>query len=301
MKIVPSATVAGSVWMALVVVIVVLGCLPSVVMAKKSVLVLLNNGEELANNTCSEADLAIMKPLLGDSGSNSDDDDDDDDEEEEEEDDRRRRHLRIGMNAQRQLFAASCKYKCRGFTRGQCMVTDCMGYRRDLSYDEIEARDLTWQSECPGDIARIKNDLTKIIPSVSPPCQALLKAPSSVTCYNDVVYAEIESYTLWDSTTNTVLQSNFTSGSSICSKQTINIEAVPNDCVDAVQLELKGPYAVVQKFSNVGPFTLFGHSSTNSSDLLGRRLPVGKYTIYPTLLGSEMKMKSFSFTVKFCL
>jgi hypothetical protein len=198
----------------------------------------------------------------------------------------------------RELLREKCYDLCRGWKRGTCLVTGCSGFRRQLRLlPGKESRDRYLKLVCSKKAQEFDNILTKLVSHVSNGCKMVLQAKREITCDDLANYAAIESFSLWDGTTDTILRTNLQNGDSICSNVSINIEAIPNACVEKASLQLKGPISVKSKQKTTGPYYLFGNSG---GDIFGQTLPVGLYTLTTELPDTDVPPATLTFSVKTC-
>jgi hypothetical protein len=94
------------------------------------------------------------------------------------------------INTERQLYPIYCKTYCLGYVKGTCRVTNCKGYRRELTYPTDDSYNVT----CTEKIGLMNKTLNTLINSnaVSPPCQRLLQKQRIFECFDDTTYGEIE-------------------------------------------------------------------------------------------------------------
>ena len=204
----------------------------------------------------------------------------------------------------RELYPRKCKNNCAGLATGTCRATDCLGYRRrelgDKRNGDRKNRDLQ-EMQCPAlvELMHSKLDLLQISSS----CRKFLdKTKRVTTCFDDVIYGEIEGVRLWKVSYfwSTVLQERMAStGYSFCKSTSFNLESINNDCVESAYMELTGPnnYRYTNYQTNA-PYTLFNDLGFT---MLGQRLStVGEYTLSITPDGFDYKKKTFKFTLKSC-
>jgi hypothetical protein len=121
-----------------------------------------------------------------------------------------------------------------------------------------------------------------------------LTIPFSVTT------GSVEAIRLWNTTTDTILDSNFTGGT-ICRGRQFNLEIVLGSCATSYMATLTGPAGRVRQNSGtMRPFSLYG--DTNGK-FLGKALfavGVHNYTIYPDQIISN-QAKSILLNVTNCL
>lgn len=176
-------------------------------------------------------------------------------------------------------------------------------FRRELQ-DETDGdhknRDLQ-EMQCPAllELVHSKLDLLEI----SSTCRKFLdKAKRVTTCFDDVIYGEIEGVRLWKVSFfwSSVLQERMPStGYSFCKSTSFNLESINNDCVENALMELKGPNNYVYtNYQTFAPYTLFNDLGIT---MLGKKMTTpGEYTLSITPDGFADKKKSFTFTIKNC-
>jgi hypothetical protein len=167
-----------------------------------------------------------------------------------------RRHLRKEFNSKdRELpfYTSICKKNCAGFQTGTCLATKCVGYRRQLATNED--RDLQ-TAMCENQITSTNQKLNNLVSSnaVSEGCQAVLQAPRSVSCYNDVIFGEIESFSMVTVGRNGVTRTNIESGATVCRNAYVDTVAIP--CVEYANFLLTGPNGYRKESNNVCCFTI---------------------------------------------
>lgn len=266
--------------------------LPFAVEAKLVMSIVLNGGTlpTTEGYNCSDNDAQLIKTAIGA------DDDDDDDSADEEEDDRRLR-----------TYAKKCKDFCMFFARNTCHVTGCFGYRRrTLQENDPRANRLSAHRKldddeaiCASGITALNTDLDNLLPQLSEGCRLVVQNKRAVSCFDDVRYATVKSFTLWNADTDTIVQDNIQNNTSFCyTNRTMNIEAVTNACVEEIDLNMKGPVSRSREIESSGPYSIFGN--VGDDDFLGRVLPVGTYTVRSTLDGSLTPTSRVTFMVKRC-
>lgn len=268
----------------------------------KLVLSLILNGGVLPTNEgydCNEQDSQLIDSAIG---SDSGDDDDDDRR-------RRRRHL--------STYPARCKNLCLGYAPRTCRVTGCMGYRRrSLSQETTsvapvsylrssvpQPRQLDDDSDdaaiCAAGLLDLNTKLDQLIPQLSTSCQSVVQNHRTVSCFDDVRFASVSSFTLWNADTDTVIQANLQNNTSFCyTNRTLNIEAVANACVDEINMSIQGPVSRSREIESLPPYSIFGN--VDSYNFTGRILPVGTYTVRTTLEGSLTPISRVTFSVRTC-
>jgi hypothetical protein len=203
-----------------------------------------------------------------------------------------------------------CKSLCAGKVSPYCHVTQCAGSYRRLE-NESE-KDVSVESSnndrilggdndklCQEGIERLNDDLDDLLPQLSALCRPLVQNYREVACFDDSETSMIESFTLWDTYTDTAVEDVIVNGDSFCSSTSpFTILANSNSCVSNMQLKLEGPIKIVRNERGAGPYSVFGF---DSSDLfIGKVFPVGKYTITGKLAGSGLKDTQVSFTIRSC-
>ena len=95
------------------------------------------------------------------------------------------------LSTDRELFPIYCKSYCRGYVKGTCRVTNCKGYRRELT-DSMEN---PYNVSCPEKIQLMNHTLNALVKSktFSSSCQRLISKPRTFECFDDRAYGEIES------------------------------------------------------------------------------------------------------------
>ena len=233
--------------------------------------ILLNNGQNLpTNQTCNSADNVKIDQILNATTL--------------------RRNLRNeNRNKDRKLWPAYCKNNCAGFAQNTCRATGCKGYRRDLEED----RDLQSTMNCTAQIKDINTKLTQLVTNrqVTSNCRALLNAPRNISCYDDVIYGQVEYMKVWD--TRGVVVLDGTPGMTFCRGPLFNVEVVVNNCVDRLDTVVTGPSGF-----NIATTTYnFPYLGTIDGNVFYQ---TGKYTVITTPDGFPHKAKSCVFEVKNC-
>lgn len=273
------------------------------VLADRSVIVLLNNGEDSAYS-CSTAELDQASAILYASSLNST---------------YGRRHLRTTMedlddmtdsiltDPQHRTLAngAKCKNLCAGVATGRCLAVDCKGYRRrSLIGEEQDDRNLLSGASftCTQQVDYINAELNKLASGnqVSSSCKTFLSRPRSITCFDDVIYGVVENFRLWDTAASPqkIINDNFIGGD-ICSHQEVTIQAQTNECVDHVLNSLQGSNGYyAEKGEYKLPFSIFGdYFWDGNPSYAGRKLPVGQYELTSLPDGLQEKKKTLKFNV----
>ena len=250
--------------------------LPSLVEAKLLMSVILNGGvfptEE--GYSCNTNDALLIQNTIG-----TEDDDDD----------------------RRKLAPKKCKDQCAGLAAGSCMITGCKKYRRRtlratttvrrLDDDDDEAR-------CESGLVALNKELDMLLPKLSVGCRSVVKDKRVVSCFDDVRYAKVESFNMWNADIDTIVKTNIPNNFVFCyTGSKLDIEAVANACVEEMDISIKGKINRSREIETTGPYSVFGNTGTN---FVGRILPVGTYTVKTTLEGSLTPTSQVTFTVKTC-
>jgi hypothetical protein len=226
---------------------------------------------------------------------------------------RRGRNLRMGGdNGARQLPArTNCDKACAGFNPQFCanIYPDCKGWTgRDLSIsdampsyqaDNVKNRNLviTTLSQCQVKVGDINVALNNLGNVVSAQCTAVMAAQRDFTCYDSNVCG-IEKFRLWNADTDTVANENFVNGSSFCrSAFRFNVEAVGVPCVGDVDMNMYGPNFFDNTYEGLAPYVIFGQNGTN---IYGKRLAVGNYTLTATPDMKADLTKTLTFNINNC-
>ena len=205
-----------------------------------------------------------------------------------------------------QHTASYCRDQCRGMATGYCTAVGCSSYnkkRRQLqNYGKGFASNSTL---CRTTADSISSDLDYLVSQsmVSSSCVALLQAPRTMECYEDVMYGIIEQFTIIDADTDTVLVPYLHARRTICGSAALNIEVLVNPCVASVNITLVNKKAgyratVVYDTTVPGPYTLFGMNGVG--DFKGEHLPFGNYTLDGTPDGNFNKTRSRMFYLDSC-
>jgi hypothetical protein len=93
-----------------------------------------------------------------------------------------------------------------GYATGTCLAKQCKGFRRnerDRALIQSSANDNSreLQLTCDEGLAKFNQDLDAIIPQLSSSCRPILQSSRTTDCFDDVRYAAIESFTLWNTDT----------------------------------------------------------------------------------------------------
>jgi hypothetical protein len=198
---------------------------------------------------------------------------------------------------------AYCADKCAdgAYTPGTCRVTGCakFGFRK-LKYGMGTVSNSTL---CTMTNTAVSNDLDSLVSQnlVSNTCQALLKAPRVVECYEDTMYGMIKFFNLYDAQTDRPIKTAMDGGYKSCSGKLINFLVLADECVKTLNITLTGTNGYRQeKFDDKLPFTLFMMNGTSTTDYLGQVLADGNYTIWATPDGFDEKKRWRKFSVGPC-
>jgi hypothetical protein len=285
------------------------GLIPSAVVADNMIRVLFNNGLSptgQSDKLCTSNDMDIIRPLFNISmtrnlrsrPANEIDIHDLDSEDDV-----------AQSNKQRELlyFPPHCKDNCRYYPPDRCMATGCVGYRRVLGGrgNETDSRHLQLSSWCNVSATTINAGLDNLVATdrVSASCKLLLGAPRKFECYNDVKYGVVESFSVYDSTSdgNILLKADAPNGFNFCTTVKIAIEAIANLCVKNVQFDVTGPNGYkYSRFEKSPPFSLFSKNG-DGTILNGKKLKdIGTYNITMVPDGLPHKKQDFTFNVVSC-
>jgi hypothetical protein len=211
---------------------------------------------------------------------------------------------------------AYCRDNCEGYARGTCRATGCIGYRRELVDDkegeiDQEHREATLVTcEAQKIVVHLALDTLIFNNKVTPACKTfMLKAKRKAECYDDVIYGEITSFTVWN--TN-IYRSPYTSNSmwwkigeyvwdgfQVCNNIPMNIEAVLNPCVNYVNFTMTGPGVSYSRVDNGHPMLLFD-TWVNRATFGGKYLSPGLYTVRARPDNFAYKDKQLQFRVIAC-
>ena len=193
-----------------------------------------------------------------------------------------------------------CKDECPRVAAGSCFITGCKGFRRQLRVSE-DRKMYDNDVDCDEGIDMLEKTLDALIPKLSEACRPVVQSKRKVTCFDDVRYAQVLGFSMWNADTDTPVATNFTKGNTFCyTSSRLNIEAIANACVREVEIKLSGPISEREDSEGTAPYTLFGFQYGNRNNLYGRTLPVGTYTLTTQLDDSYTPKASTTFTVKRC-
>jgi hypothetical protein len=202
-----------------------------------------------------------------------------------------------------QKYPAKCKQNCKGYATGTCIARECLGYRRNeraLTQSSIHDNPRELQPECAAGLADLNNDINVLLPQLSSSCRPIVQSSRSVTCFDDVRYAEIESFTLWNADTDTIIKEKVKNGDSFCYRDSaLTIEAIPNACVETLIFWLGGPRQGYNDAWGIeGPYTMFHFNS--ATDYRGENFPVGCYEVGTHIPSSKMTQPTLKFRIEKC-
>lgn len=204
---------------------------------------------------------------------------------------------------------AQCKDECAGVVSGSCHVTGCKGFRRQLESKNLRTNHMAGNRKlndaddavCSYGMEQLNKKLDALLPTLSASCQPVVKSMRNVTCFDDVRYAKVEGFNLWNADNDTIVATNFKDSASFCyTNSKLNIEAIANACVERMEMNLVGPVEEKEDSRDTAPYTIFGFDDNNRNNLFGRRLPVGKYTVTTELEDSFTPKSKIKFTIKKC-
>jgi len=229
-----------------------------------------------------------------------------------------RRNLRLG---EREL-AYRCAYYCEGWPCGQCYIwrRECWGWcpRRLSQAEEVETpqekpklppsyRELAvYTPECQ---AKIDQAMLIMEDAVSREGEPIVEA-SHFSCFVQADEPEeapctgVERFELWDSTTNSVVVSNFAKNARICQTNmaTRNLEAVvsPGCNVNKVSFVIAGPGGF--SYTHTESNALYFLHGNRGMEVAGsdKIFPTGEHTLVVTVYlegGAGTKQTSLPFTV----
>jgi hypothetical protein len=290
--------------------------------AERMIRLIFNNGMTPSSlNSCTVNDFKLIDPLFTVATN------------------RRNRHLRSineldteSHHNHRELSTAKCKDNCLGYATGTCRSTSCRPRRHhrvlgeENVNDENYIDDISQQqydrelSTCEENISFINDALDVLITNnlVSSGCKSYLdKSKRNATCYDDIIYGEIESFNFWNMKKDNIISGMFSlfgftkpvipsktnvakNGFIVCNNIPLNIEAVLNQCVDNVNFTITGPNRFrYNRFDYSDPMYLFDpilFGLTNG----GRYMEPGTYFIEAIPDHFTYKEKNLTFTVIRC-
>jgi hypothetical protein len=284
-----------------VVVVMTISLQRSSTVEAKLVMTVLFNGGVLPTNEgfdCNDHDSHLITTAIGTEGDDDDDDEDEDD----------RRHLKS--------YPSKCTNACLHYAPRSCRSAGCSGYRRrslqnveDISSSHLRSSSLKQRqlddddddaAICADGMAALNTKLDELLPQLSSGCQYVVQNLRTVSCFDDVRYATINGFALWNADTDTIVQADIKNNTSFCyTNSNLNIEAVANACVEEMDMSIKGPVSRSREIESLPPYSIFGNV-VESYNFSGRKLPVGTYTVRTTLEGSLTPSSRVTFTVKNC-
>ena len=207
-----------------------------------------------------------------------------------------------------QKYPAQCRQNCVGYATGTCVARLCIGYRRNerdraltQSLANDNSRELSQQLECAEGLSQFNSEIDALVPQLSSSCRPIVQSSRSVSCFDDVRYAQVESFTLWNADTDTIVKENVKNGDSFCySDSKLTLEVVTNACVERVIFWLGGPAEGYNEAwqSDGLPYTLF--QSNSLTDYNGEKFPVGCYSMGTHIPTSTVTQPTLKFRVEKC-
>jgi hypothetical protein len=151
-------------------------------------------------------------------------------------------------------------------------------------------------------------DLLITTNAVTSACKTFLqKSKRTAECYDNIIYGEISSFTLWNMNGNnasvvsnavpTKISENVAYGIQACSNVPLNMEAVVNPCVKSVDFTLTGPYLTYTRIHNSTSTKLIFDTAAHKSTFGGRYLTPGSYTLRATPDSFVYREKRLNFRV----
>ena len=204
--------------------------------------------------------------------------------------------------------ATQCKRDCQGYVPGSCHIKGCQGYRRQLERERRTNR-LSGKRKlvvdekivCAYGMEVVNKQLDDLLPHLSDSCRPVVQFQRELTCFDDVRYAQILGFNLWNADTDTIVATHFQNATRFCyTNSNLNIEAVANGCVDEVDMRLSGPVNEFEDTEDTAPYTVFGFQYSNRKNLYGKRLPIGTYTVTTELEDSFTPKNRVTFSVVRC-
>ena len=162
-----------------------------------------------------------------------------------------------------------CRDDCRGQASGSCHEAECKGFRRQLETDQRKNRlsgdrKLGNDAQCSVGAKFLNRQLDSLLPQLSTGCRPVVQFNRTVTCFDDVRYAAIEGFNMWNANTDTVVLTNIQNATTFCfTNSNLNIETVANACVEKVEMTLTGPVSESGKSKDTAPYTIFGFEKDN--------------------------------------
>jgi hypothetical protein len=248
--------------------------------ADRMIRVLFNNGKEPSSNqTCTKDDNLLIDRIFNTTST--------------------RRNLRSINHANkiRQLWPVYCKNNCRGYQPLTCRATNCIGYRRELATNSSLINTIN-NITCSAQIQLINATLNTLVATnaVTSGCRGLLKKARNFSCYDDVIYGEIEYIRVQTLKNETLIEVNDDEDEkeilSICKSIPFRIEVSVNTCVDNLESRYAGPLGNYTIPSDKFPFLFVFHS-------FWLWFP-GNYTMQYIPDGIESKSKTLQLELKKC-
>lgn len=201
-------------------------------------------------------------------------------------------------------YSRYCKNYCAKYAPGTCRTTNCLGYRRRHRRRSLNKRapsdPVDHTVTCREGLIYVHTKLNELISkkSISNSCQRFINNHTRIaTCYDDVVYGEVEGYRIWNLSANAtnstnnnstmiatsnngnaygntpssllfesyIMDTSGRSGYAFCRSTTFNVEVMTNECVDRVQIIIEGPHQYhLDRTDSDMPFTVFT-TTTNTT------------------------------------
>lgn len=215
------------------------------------------------------------------------------------------------INEDRELYtfgsAAYCKDECRLVASGYCWKSGCTWYNKRRQMQNYGKGFLSNSTSCRTTADSISSDLAYLVNQsmVSSSCMALLKAPRTIECFEDVMYGIVEAFKVVDATTDTLMIPFLDARQTICNINSFNFQVSVNPCVNSVNITFynrKANYyrSVIRDTTVTGKYTLFGMVGTSRENFNGEAIPLGNYTIEATPDGNTNKTRVRNFFVAQC-
>jgi hypothetical protein len=200
--------------------------------------------------------------------------------------------------------ASYCRDECKGIT-GICYKTGCHWYSTGKRKLAFGTGYLSNSTLCTTTTQSINYDLDFLVNQslVSTSCQAVLKGPRKIKCFEDVMYGVVEEFRVLDSNTDDYVLEELDGQMAICNNKPLNFQVDVNECVDKVDIVIyngKTSSIRAQKSFNTtlpGPYSVFGINGTNTLDFLGEYFQVGLYRIQATPDGKRNKTRTRHFNI----
>jgi hypothetical protein len=196
----------------------------------------------------------------------------------------------------RELYPAYCADVCAGCVPKTCRSAKCVGYRRNRALEDgsndIHDRNLQiLTGPCFSLISQVHLRLDGLAPRLSSPCRNFIIFGRQVQCISNTIYGGITGLKVDSALNGMILSSSIpTSGWSVCrSHQALAVQALVNECVQYVRLEVSGAGGSFWTNDNYAPFTM-------QIPLNG----IGPYTVKVTPNNLPGNAKTWTFNVNGC-